>query len=72
MNTFYENKDEQKGTWKSPSDDKNEVDFIISNRCDIIFKKMWKLAATIERSEAELNYTSEVKGTNSYKKRSKI
>ena len=36
MNTFFEKRLERKWTWKSPSDVKNEIDFIISNRRDII------------------------------------
>ena len=36
MNTFFEKRIERKWTWKSPSGVKNEIDFILSNRRDVV------------------------------------
>ena len=36
MNTFFEKRLDRKWTWKSPSGVKNEIDFILSNRRDIV------------------------------------
>ncbi|XP_069978530.1 uncharacterized protein [Penaeus vannamei] len=60
MNTFFEKRLEGKWAWKSPSDVKSKIDFIIKNRRDI-FKIDWKYINKVNVGSDHRMFRGEIK-----------